>query len=175
MALVRFTDAALGDLQQLQRKDPQIVRSILKKCLLLERNPYAGEPLLGALVGYRKLVVGARHWRIVWRVVDEETIDVAEVWAAGARADSEVYAELERRIDAMGDTPLSHALGQIVSMLAPKAGIEATPDPPLADPIPRWLRDRLIYTAGASPVHLADLSGSEAMALWEKYLTEGSL
>ena len=57
--------------------------------LLLERDPLAGEPLLGTLVGYRKLVVGNRDWRIVWRASTDQrgtlTIEIAEVWAVVAR------------------------------------------------------------------------------------------
>ena len=56
---VRFTDPAFEDLRVMARKgDPQVVRAALKKCLLLERDPEAGEPLKGGLIGYRKL--GAR-------------------------------------------------------------------------------------------------------------------
>ena len=52
-AYVRLTEPAIDDLRRLQRADPQVVRWALKKMLLLERNPNAGAPLLGALVGYR--------------------------------------------------------------------------------------------------------------------------
>lgn len=66
--------------------------------LLLEADPLAGEPLLGSLIGYRKLVVGNRDWRIVWRAVTDQrgivSVEIAEVWAVGARADSEVYSEM---------------------------------------------------------------------------------
>lgn len=60
--------------------------------LLLERSTEAGEPLLGTLLGCRKLVVGDRDYRIVWReTVDDAhqpVLDIAEVWAAGVRADT---------------------------------------------------------------------------------------
>lgn len=176
MALVRFTDAALVDLQRIRRKNPQIVRQVLKKCLVLERNPFAGEPLLGGLVGYRKIVVGNRDWRIVWRVIDDEelTIEVAEVWAVGARADGEVYSEVKSRIASMDNPPLGHALEQIVALLAGDAGIVAASEP-RSDPIPRWLHDRLIFTAGVEPVQLKGMSGEEAMAIWERLMRDGSL
>ncbi|MCW2132330.1 type II toxin-antitoxin system RelE family toxin [Arthrobacter sp. VKM Ac-2550] len=67
-AVVRLTDDAIADLRRLQKKDPQIVRWAFKKMLLLERPAHAGEPLLGSLIGFRKLAVGDRDWRIVWRV-----------------------------------------------------------------------------------------------------------
>ena len=47
-----FADPAFADLQRLARKgDPQVVRWALKKCLLLERNPAAGEEPRGGLDG----------------------------------------------------------------------------------------------------------------------------
>lgn len=50
--VVRFTDPAFADLQRLARKgDPQVVRWALKKCLLPERNPAAGEEPRGGLDG----------------------------------------------------------------------------------------------------------------------------
>lgn len=63
-ALVRLTEPAVDDLRELYRKDPQIVRWCFKKMLLLESSPEAGEPLVGGLIGFRKLVVGDRDWRI---------------------------------------------------------------------------------------------------------------
>lgn len=52
---VWLTDPARADLDRL---DGAPLVWALKKLLMLERDPLAGEPLLGALVGYRKLVVG---------------------------------------------------------------------------------------------------------------------
>lgn len=64
-AYVRLTDAALEDLDRLAASVPQALRWALKKMLLLEESPDAGEPLLGNLIGWRKLTVGDRDWRIV--------------------------------------------------------------------------------------------------------------
>jgi len=70
------------------------VRWALETTLLLERDADAGGPLLVQLVGWRKLTVGARDWRIVWRVTTDgagvPTITIAEVWAVGARSDAQV-------------------------------------------------------------------------------------
>jgi mRNA interferase RelE/StbE len=44
--VVRCTEPAIADLERLARTGlPQVVRWVLKKCLLLERNPEAGEEL----------------------------------------------------------------------------------------------------------------------------------
>ena len=95
---VRITDDAIGDLKRLMKRDPQIVRLLLRRMLLLERSPYAGKPLVGALIGFRKLVAGNRHYRIVWRVATDDgqtaILEIAEVWAAGIRSDGEVYLSL---------------------------------------------------------------------------------
>lgn len=48
------------------------------------------------MIGFRKLVAGDRDCRIVWRVTHDDSqrvvVDVAEVWAFGARSDAEVYS-----------------------------------------------------------------------------------
>lgn len=173
-AYVRFTDDAVQDLRALRRKDPQILRAVLKKCLLLERNSDAGEGLLGDLIGFRKLVVGDRDWRVVWRRTTDSdgatVLDISEVWAAGARADGEVYAEITSRLAEVGDTGLRHALSEVVNLLAPASEIEATPEP-FDDPVPPWLRDRLIHTAGLDDQTVADLTGEQAMLQWEAFIT----
>ncbi len=173
-AYVRFTDDAVDDLRALHRKDPQIVRAVLKKCLLLERNPEAGEALLGDLIGFRKLVVGDRDWRIVWRATTsaegDTVLDIAEVWAAGARADDEVYDEISSRLANVEDPGLRHALHEVVGMLAPTTGIEAAVEP-ITDPVPEWLRDRLIHSAGLGARDVAMLTGEQAMRRWEDFIT----
>ncbi len=136
---VRFTDAAVEDLRTLQRRDPQIVRQVLKKCLLLERDPQAGDPLLGDLIGYRKLVVGNRDWRFVWRVNEDDS--------GGVSVD----------------------IAEIVGLFAPGEGIGAHAEPE-HDPVPGWLRDRLVHTAGMTLTEVAELSGAAAADLWDTYM-----
>lgn len=176
-AYVRFTDDALEDLRGLHRKDPQIVRAILKKCLLLERDPEAGEPLLGNLIGFRKLVVGDRDWRIVWRVASDTagdvTLDIAELWAAGARADAEVYQEITDRLTSVDDDVLRHTLGDVVGLLAGTSDISPASEP-IHDPVPKWLRERLIHTAQVDADAVDAMAGEEAMRRWEQYMTHGT-
>ena len=120
-AYVRLTSPAVADLHALLRKDPQIVRWALKKMLLLERDPHAGEPLLGHLVGWRKLTVGDRNWRVIWRVSTDKTgavtVTISEVWAVGARSDAAVYAEMTERIADLGPNPTTQALSSVIDML----------------------------------------------------------
>lgn len=171
MGYVRFTDAAIEDLGALQRKDPQIVRQVLKKCLLLERDPEAGEPLLGELIGYRKLVVGNRDWRLVWRVTEDRDIEIAEVWGVGARSDDEIYKEMTARVAALPPTPMTKALSETVEVFAPQHGIAAHFEPQ-EDPVPTWLRERLVHTARLSAKAVDELTGAEAADRWDRHMRE---
>jgi mRNA interferase RelE/StbE len=177
--VVRFTDAAIGDLETMARKgDPQVVRWALKKCLLLERDPEAGEALVGPLIGYRKLTVGDRDWRIVWRVSFDDAgrtvVDVAEVWAIGARSDSEVYAEMRDRVAALSSSPETVPLAEVIERLGriamgiapgnidPAAGTAET-----APPV--WLRQALVRVVGLPRDRVAGLSAAEAHRIWDDY------
>jgi mRNA interferase RelE/StbE len=72
-----------------------------KKLVYLEEGGKdAGHPLGGALTGWRKIVVGDRNWRIVYRMSADDT--VATVWVIGDRADAECYDEAQRRVQALG-------------------------------------------------------------------------
>ena len=173
-AVVRLTEVAIADLHRLHRKNPQIVRWAFKKMLLLERSVLAGEPLLGELIGFRKLVVGDRDWRIVWRAttdtVGTTVIDVAEVWAAGARSDQEVYREMTARVAALGTSPPAVALTTVLdSMGRLFTDVEATFEPVPAEPLPVWLTDRLPQELGLSAAEVAAMTPEEAMRRLEAH------
>lgn len=173
-AVVRLTEDAIADLHRLHRKNPQIVRWAFKKMLLLERSVLAGEPLLGELIGFRKLVVGDRDWRIVWRAttdtVGTTVIDVAEVWAAGARSDQEVYREMTARVAALGTSPPAVALTTVLdSMGRLFTEVEATFEPVPAEPLPVWLTDRLPQELGLSAAEVAAMTPEEAMRRLEAH------
>lgn len=168
-AWVRLTEAVLDDLRTLAHRDPQIVRWCLKKMLLLERDPMAGEPLLGGLVGFRRLVVSDRHWRIVWRVTEvsagETLIDIAEVWAAGARAEAEVYQEMERRLQALGDSPRTRQLHEVVAVMGRIGrGVTVEPEPLPTQHLPPWLVAALTTTVGLDREQVDAMTHGEAMA-----------
>jgi mRNA interferase RelE/StbE len=176
--VVRFTDPAFGDLQRLARKgDPQVVRWALKKCLLLERNPEAGEELRGGLIGYRKLTVGDRDWRIVWRVTHDDSgrpvVDVAEVWAVGARSDSEVYAEMESRVATLSATPATVPLAEAIARLGKiGADIAARSEEPAlsAQPgVPEWLVHVLTTVVTMPRAEVDRLTEEQAQEIWHAY------
>jgi mRNA interferase RelE/StbE len=178
-AYVRLTAPAFDDLGQLLKKYPQIVRWALKKMIRLERDPEAGDPLLGQLIGWRKMTVGDRDWRIVWRVTTDDagtvTITVAEVWAVGARSEAEVYHEMNSRVTEAEQTPSTMALAEVVEMIgrhAARDDLVASVEPQ-ADPVPDWLRNRLLHTAGVDRSEVDEMTGEEAMQRWESYMTTG--
>ena len=170
---VRFTDPAFEDLRVMARKgDPQVVRAALKKCLLLERDPEAGEPLKGGLIGYRKLVVGDRDWRIIWRVTHDETgaiiVDVAEIWAVGARSDAEVYDEMLQRVKVLGRSPHTMPLAEAIDAMGKLVhGLEAQPEPD--DELPAWLVGVLTSVVGMPVTEVRHLNVSEAHSIWDSY------
>lgn len=175
-AYVRLTEPAIEDLRALLKLDPQVLRRALKKMLLLERDPTAGAPLLGALVGYRKLTIGDRDWRLIWRTLTDEsgtvTIEIAEVWAVGARADDEIYAEMKARAAAAGPSPATTALSDVIAMLATSVGsVTAAPQPSDAEPVPSWLVQRLCGQAGMDEAAVNGLTAEQAMGAWEDFIT----
>lgn len=172
--VVRLIEPAFDDLRALLRLDPQIVRWAVKKMLLLERNPEAGAELHGMLIGWRKLTVSNRDWRIIWRVTSDESgtvvVDVAEVWAVGARADSEVYEEMRSRVATLPAAPKTVALAEVIERLGKAAtGLSATPEPATADPVPDWLINRLTHQVGLAPDTVARMSLQEAVDAWTEW------
>lgn len=91
MAGVQLTDEAREDLQDLDGSARIAVFKGLKK--LRNEPEKRGQPLgrrsTSNLTTFRKLVVGNRDYRIVYRVEADGTIVV--VWVIGRRSDDEVY------------------------------------------------------------------------------------
>jgi mRNA interferase RelE/StbE len=167
MAGITFTDTALDDLRRL---GPDAALKVLKKVLLLEGNPEAGYPLGGELTGFRKLVVGRNTWRVVYRVTEEKRVEIREVWAVGARADAQVYAEASRRVrTASKDTPTAQKLAVVIEHLGKPAERVAHESPPTRDPVPDWLAERLIHTVGIPPEKAAALDLEQAVDLWADF------
>lgn len=172
-AEVWLTDPAVEDLRRL---DGAALVWALKKMLLLERDPDAGEPLLGALIGYRKLVVGNRDWRLIWRTtVDARgslVVEIAEVWAVGARSDAEVYDEMTRRVATLADAPVRRSLSDIIEQLGRRAkGLEAQAVATPRSAPEQWLVDRLVHTAGMDSAEVLAMTSEEAVDAWTAYIT----
>ena len=169
MTEVTFTDAAIGDLRRI---GPDAVPKVLKKVLILLDSPEAGYPLGGELTGFRKLVVGRNTWRIVYRVLNEKQIEICEVWAVGARADAEVYAEATARVQAAsGQRPEIRKLADVIERLGKLSGGVTAPAS-AREPVPDWLAARLIHTAGMAPQDVAALSLEEAVDRWGDFMSK---
>ena len=177
-ATVRFIEPAVHDLTMLLRSDPQIVRQVLKRLLLIERDPHVGEPLLGDLIGFRKLVVGDRHWRVVWRTFTEPSgeliVEIAEVWGVGARADSAIYAEMRRRVNSLPTNPSTTALSDVIESLGRVSMGLRSAEASRREPVPEWLITRLVHTAGLERRVVEAMDAEAAMQLWERHITGAS-
>jgi len=170
VAEVVFTDAALDDLRRI---GPDAVPKVLKKILVLLEAPEAGYPLGGELTGYRKVVAGRNTWRIVYRITGNKAVEICEIWAVGARADAEVYAEAIARVKAQGaQRPQFHRIAAVIERLGRFADNITVAAPTVAEPVPDWLAQRLVDTAGMAREAVAALSLQEAVDLWTDYMSK---
>lgn len=170
MTEITFTDGAIDDLRRI---GPSAVPRVLRKILMLVDSPRAGYPLGGDLSGFRKLVVGRNTRRVVYRVVDDKSIEICEVWAAGARADAEVYAEATARVrDAGGRRMEFRLLADVVERLGRLAGDVVLPAAPPREPVPDWLARRLLHTVGMTRQEVAALNLEEAVDLWGEFMSK---
>jgi hypothetical protein len=109
-------------------------------------------------------VVGRNTWRVVYRVTDDKSVEICEVWAVGERADAEVYAEATARVRAAGDDrPEVVQLGKVIERLGTLADHIRVDEPPPREPVPDWLADRLIYTVGMPREDVAALDLQKAV------------
>lgn len=91
---VELLDEAIVDLAD--HAESGMLRQFFKKLLEIEESgAKAGEPLGRELVGWRKLIVGNRNWRIVFRV--DRADEVATICVIGDREDAACYEEAQRR------------------------------------------------------------------------------
>jgi mRNA interferase RelE/StbE len=97
---VELIDAAVADLAR--HVESGKLKSFFEKLLEIEASgSQAGEPLGRDLVGWRKITVGNRDWRIVFLVDRAET--VATVCVIGDRDDGACYEEARKRADDVDD------------------------------------------------------------------------
>jgi mRNA interferase RelE/StbE len=87
MARVTLYPDAVEDIADLDASEQ---RQVFKGLLKLQTEPEKrGGPLGSGLTTFRKLVVGNRQIRIVYRVEDDGT--VAVIWVVASRVDAECY------------------------------------------------------------------------------------
>jgi mRNA interferase RelE/StbE len=97
---VELLDDAVVDLAR--QAESGKLKLFFKKLLEIEqKGAEAGEPLGRDLVGWRKITVGNRNWRMVFRVDRDEA--VATICVIGDREDGLCYEEAKRRADRAQD------------------------------------------------------------------------
>jgi mRNA interferase RelE/StbE len=114
MAKVQLTSDAREDLRDLDGSARKVVLKAINK---LKKEPEKrGQPLgsrqAGKLTTFRKLVVGDREYRIVYRVEKDGTVVV--VWVIGRRADDECYEMALARLRLHGDRELASMAAKLL-------------------------------------------------------------
>ena len=169
MADVVFIDAAIDDLRRL---GPDVALKVLKKIQMLFDDPEAGHPLGGELTGFRTLVVGRNHWRVVYRITTDGTVEICEVWCVGVRSDAQVYAEASARVATVTDgAPELVKLADVIARLGRLAGGVTVEEPVVREPVPDWLAQRLVHTAGIPLEKVAALNLEQAVDLWTAFIS----
>jgi mRNA interferase RelE/StbE len=111
---VELIDEAIGDLARLAEGGS--LRQFFKKLLEIEaKGSQAGEPLGRNLVGWRKITVGNRNWRIVFRVDPDEAVATACV--IGDREDAACYEEAQRRARDLQDADATSVAAAMMDLL----------------------------------------------------------
>jgi mRNA interferase RelE/StbE len=117
---LRFLPEAVQDLRDARYSGR--LHLIFKKLRMIERDPSGvGLPLRHPLTMFRKVVLGDRTWRIVYRPAatpnGDGTTD-ATVWVIGDRADDACYEEAKVRLERLGNHPdASVALDALAKLL----------------------------------------------------------
>jgi mRNA interferase RelE/StbE len=116
MARVTLTEDAEDDFYGL---DGATQRIVAKGLIKLETEPAKrGQPLgsrsTGDLTTFRKLVVGKKDYRIIYRV--EPSGDVVVVWVIGPRSDEEAYVLAVARMR-LHENPAVRSLAESIDEL----------------------------------------------------------
>ncbi|MHA6624010.1 type II toxin-antitoxin system RelE family toxin [Pseudonocardia sichuanensis] len=113
MAKVQLSEEAVEDFQDLDGAAQRVVAKALKK---LATDPHLrGQPLgsraRGDLTTFRKLVVGNRDYRIIYRIEPDGSVVV--VWVIAKRADSEAYELAMSRLRLHADATVRELAGSL--------------------------------------------------------------
>lgn len=160
---VSLIKPAAEDLQRLSKKNLSLTRVLVKKLIFISAAPSdVGVPLSGPLASMRKLKVGDRIWRIVWKVIRRKEV---EVWGIGKRDRSEVYKEVERRIQILGAKPETVSLAELLASLRDRS-IPAIAANGISSEIIKALHTEM----GLSISTILTLQPQEAESLYERYV-----
>ncbi len=94
-----FIPEAAKDYKEL---DGSVKKSINTKIEELQKNPFLGEKLGHKfnidLSGFYKIYVHGKKFRIVYRMITPEKIEVLEIWGIGKREKEEIYRTIGKRL-----------------------------------------------------------------------------
>lgn len=94
-----FIPEAVNDYKEL---DGSIKKSITTKIEELKINPFLGEKLGYKfnidLTGFFKIYAHGKKYRIVYRLITPEKIEVLEIWGIGKREKEEIYRTIGKRL-----------------------------------------------------------------------------
>jgi mRNA interferase RelE/StbE len=105
-------------------------------------------------------------------------VEICEVWAVGARADAEVYAEVYAEVCTMATARLRAAgasdprlakLADVIERLGRLASDVDVIADKTREPVPGWLAERLIQTAGMLREDVAALDLRETVDRWAAF------
>lgn len=92
-----YNEAAAREYRKLDPSAKRLVNIALKK--LEARADEIGAPLARELAGCKKLKWRNAGLRMVFRIVDETTVEIVEIIAIGQRDKEKVYKIAERRLE----------------------------------------------------------------------------
>ncbi len=96
---VEFIPEAAKDYGEL---DGSIKKDVNRKIDELIENPFPGEKLGHKfnidLTGFLKIYVHGKKYRIVYRLITPEKIEVVEIWGIGKREKEEIYRLIGKRL-----------------------------------------------------------------------------
>ncbi len=96
---IQFIPEAARDYKNL---DGSIKKLVTKKIEEIEVNPFLGEKL-GLkfnidLTGFLKTYVASKKYRIVYRLITPEKVEIVEIWGIGKREKEEIYRTIVKRL-----------------------------------------------------------------------------
>lgn len=100
---ILFIPDAVKDYKEL---DGSIKKSVDKKIEELKTNPFLGDKLGNKfnidLTGFYKIYAHGKKYRIVYRIIAPEKIEILEIWGIGKREKEEIYRTIGKRIKEEG-------------------------------------------------------------------------
>ena len=98
-----FRIELISEAQNDYRKlDGSIKKIINKKIDELSQKPFSGEPPGNKynidLTGFYKIYAAKKSYRIVYRIISPEQIEIIEIWGIGKRNKEEIYRLIGKRL-----------------------------------------------------------------------------